>query len=139
MKPKGIQLTAQSQLIRHGGLMGTKKINPDEANGFIQFLRTSDCESAGGGGGRRCWWWWWGGEESRDHIARGQVQECLFPAACHFYVTSTTDGRGIPPVFADPPLGWDPIRHLGNCAREINLSRLTLMWEMPLQISPKWI
>ena len=91
MKPKGIHWDAQSQVIRRGGLICTKKIKPDGADGSIQSLRDSDVESKEDKI-----------EEARDHIAGWQdphFQE--FSPSGAFLVT---DERGVPPGLVDSPI-----------------------------------
>ena len=48
MKADGIHRAVQAQLIRRGGLVGTKKIQPAEVDGSIPALRAPDIESKGG-------------------------------------------------------------------------------------------
>ena len=48
MKAKELQGAVQAQLIRHGGLVCTRKTKPDEVDGLIQPLRASDAACTAG-------------------------------------------------------------------------------------------
>ena len=70
IKPNGLHLAAQSQLIRSAIFISAKKIEYDEVGGFNQSLRTDDAEMAGEPIA-----------ESRDHMAGGQEFEPFAPKA----------------------------------------------------------
>ena len=91
MKPNGILWSVQAKLIRRGGLVGAKKIKPEEADSFIQSLRSADA----GPKEEKI-------EEPRDHIAGGQLPPIPERATMDFAMG--TDEWDVSPVMGDPPI-----------------------------------
>ena len=94
MKPTGIHWTAHAQLIRLGGLIGTKKIKPDEVGGFIQALRASDVEP----------------KEEKIETARDRTnggQDPHFPVFLPSDAFLDTGERDVPPLVVDFPIQVD--------------------------------